>query len=107
MSFLQVIARLRPSFIEQRKSMREHVDFPAWIESDFETRHSSCTVLDVSDGGARILVSARTPVAKEFWLVFSRDGTRRRRCRIVWRSEDQIGLSYEGPLLGSDLAMAN
>jgi PilZ domain-containing protein len=107
MSLLQVFARLKPSFIEQRRAIREHVDFPAWIQSDLEPVHSDCTVLDVSDGGARILVSARTRVAKEFWLVFSRDGTRRRRCRIVWRSEDQIGLRYAGPLLGSDLTVAN
>jgi PilZ domain-containing protein len=107
MSFLQVIARLRPSFIEQRRSTREHVDFPAWIESDFEVRSRECTVLDVSDGGARIMVSQRTRVPAEFWLVFSRDGKKRRRCRMVWRSDDQIGLSYLGPLQSGELTVAN
>jgi hypothetical protein len=107
MSFLQVIARPRPSFIEQRRSTREHVDFPAWIQSDVEVRSRECTVLDVSDGGARIMVSQRMRIPTEFWLVFSRDGKKRRRCRVVWRSEDQIGVTYLGQLQPAEPTFAN
>ena len=97
MSLLQAIARAGRSFMEQRRSMRELVQFPAWIKADNESRIRECTILDVSDGGARILVSAPSYVTKEFWLLLTKDGTRRRRCRIAWRSDDQIGVSYLGP----------
>jgi hypothetical protein len=98
MPLLQAIMRFGQTFIEQRRSRREPVYFPAWIASDADLQWHPCTVLDVSDGGARIMLSSRTRVPKEFWLVLTRDGTRRRRCEIAWRSDDQIGVSYLGPL---------
>jgi hypothetical protein len=108
MSLLQVITRATQSFIEQRRSMREQVNFPAWIELGLRSQRRDCTVLDVSDGGARIALSSRDAPSKEFWLVFSKDGTRRRRCRVIWRSADQIGVSYLGPIQsGAFLSMLN
>jgi hypothetical protein len=98
MPLLQAIFRYGRSFIEQRRWLRESVYFPAWITSDAGPQWHSCTVLDVSDGGARIMLSSQTCVPDEFWLVLTRDGTRRRRCQVAWRSDDQIGVSYVGPL---------
>jgi hypothetical protein len=54
--------------------------------------------LDVSDSGARVCVSSRASFPKEIRLVFSKDGTRRRRCRMAWWSSEQIGLQYLAPL---------
>src|SRR5262245_29552401 len=98
MSLLQAITRLTKTFIEQRRSMRENVDFPAWIETGHWSRRLECTVLDVSDGGARLVGPLPARLPNEFWLAFSRDGTRRRRCRVAWRSNGQIGVTYLGPL---------
>jgi hypothetical protein len=97
MSLLQAIAWVKQTFIEQRRSIREHVHFPAWTEVGDGSQRRECTVLDVSDGGARIMVSSPGRLPKEFWLVFTTDGTRRRRCRMIWRSEGQIGVKYLGP----------
>jgi hypothetical protein len=96
MSLLKAITRVKHSFIEQRRSIREHVQFPAWIEMRNRSQMRACTVLDVSEGGARIMVSSPADLPNEFWLVFSKDGKRRRRCRIAWRSEEHIGVSYLG-----------
>jgi PilZ domain len=98
MPLLQAIFRYGRAFIEQRRSLRESVHFPAWIAGDADRQWHACTVLDVSDGGARIMMSSPTRVPKEFWLILARDGTRRRRCQIAWRSDDQLGVSYVGPL---------
>jgi len=103
MPLLQAITRFKQRFIEQRRSRREPVYFPAWIESTLGSQRHECSVLDVSDGGARILVPARTRISKEFWLLLSKDGARRRRCQIAWRSDDQIGVSYLGPPEGEEL----
>jgi PilZ domain len=98
MSLLQVITRFKHTFIEQRRSIREHVHFPAWIEIGEGSQRRECTILDVSESGSRLLMSSPARFPKEFWLVFSKDGTRRRRCRMVWRSNEQIGVTYLEPL---------
>lgn len=98
MPLLRAITRYSRTFIEQRRSIREHVCFPAWIEIVSGAQGTECTVLDVSDSGARVAVSTKTRFPKEFWLVFSKDGTRRRRCCMAWRSSEQIGVTYLAPL---------
>jgi hypothetical protein len=57
----------------------------------------NCVILDVSEYGARIMVEeSGASLPKEIWLFLNPTGTRRRRCRVIWRSEDQIGVSYLG-----------
>ena len=98
MRVIQAITRLRQAFNEQRRSIREPVQFPAWLDFGNGTPRRDCTVLDVSEHGARIMVDSPVSVPKEFWLVLTKSGTRRRRCRVVWRSSGEIGVSYLGPL---------
>ena len=97
-SLFQAFAHFKRSFIEQRRSIREHVQFPAWIDIGDGSQLRSCTVLDVSEGGARVKLSSSTALPKEFWLVLTKDRTRRRHCRMVWHSDTQIGVSYLGPI---------
>jgi hypothetical protein len=59
------VTRAAKDFIEQRRSAREQVSFPAWIELGQRTQRRDCTVLDVSDGGARVLVSAAAILPRE------------------------------------------
>lgn len=98
MSLLQAIKRVKQTFIEQRRSIREDVQFPAWIDIADGSQPRNCTVLDVSEGGARIMLSSPTELPKDFWLVLTKDRTRRRYCRLVWRSDTQIGVAYLGPI---------
>ena len=96
MSLLQTIMGVRQAFIDQRRSQREDVRFPAWIDvGSGELRE--CTVLDVSDEGARLAIKSPRTLPEVFYLVLSRNGTRRP-CRLIWRSDDEIGLFYLGPL---------
>jgi hypothetical protein len=96
LSLLQAIMGVRQAFIEQRRSLREDVRFPAWVDvGSGELR--DCTVLDVSDEGARIAIDAPHLLPVAFYLVLSRSGTRRP-CRLIWRSKDEAGLFYLGPL---------
>ena len=97
-SLFQAFARFKPTFIEQRRSLREHVQFPAWIDIGDGSQPRNCTVLDVSEDGARIMLSSTAELPKEFWLVLTKDGTRRRHCRMVWRTETQIGVEYLGAI---------
>jgi len=96
MSLLQVINPFKRFYDEQRRSPREYVSFPAWIAVGTGTVTVPCTVLDVSEHGARIEVAHLPGVPDEFYIFLSKDGTRRRRCRIAWRSDVQIGVIYMG-----------
>jgi len=96
MAILQAFSRLTQTFIEHRRSLRQPVQFPAWIDFGNGSEQRECTVLDVSDGGARLMVAAPALLPKEFWLLLTRSGVRRRRCKIVWRSDVEIGVRYLG-----------
>ena len=98
MSLFQVFARFKPAFIERRRSIREQVQFPAWIDAGDGSRPRSCTVIDVSESGARIMVPSPAFLPKEFWLVLTKDGLRRRHCRVVWYTEAQAGIKYLGAI---------
>jgi hypothetical protein len=87
MSLLHAIARFKTSFIEKRRSIRERVQFPAWVDTLDGSRPRSREVLDVSEGGALIMMLSQEELPKEFWLVFTKDRTRRRHCRMAWRSD--------------------
>jgi hypothetical protein len=97
-SLFQALTRFKRTFIERRRSIREHVEFPAWIDIGDGSPPRNCTVLDVSETGARIMVSFPADLPKEFWLLLTKDRTRRRHCRRVWRSNTQVGVTYLGSI---------
>jgi PilZ domain len=97
-SLFQAFARFKQTFIEQRRSIREYVDFPAWIDVGDGSQPRKCTVVDVSEDGARVMAAFPAKLPKEFWLLLSKDRTRRRRCRMVWRSDTQVGIQYLGDI---------
>lgn len=96
MSLLQAITRVKQTFIEQRRSIREHVHFPAWIDIGNGSQPRDCIVLDVSEGGFGIMISSPAELPPEFWLILTEQGTIRCRCRIVWRTGEQIGVTCLG-----------
>ena len=96
MSLLQAINPFKRHYSEQRRAIRESVDFPAWIAIGKGAVTLPCTVLDVSEHGARIELASPGGVPDDFCLFLTRDGSRQRRCRVVWRSDAQIGVSYMG-----------
>jgi hypothetical protein len=81
-------------YLEKRQSPRHRVDFPAWIDLGDGAQARTCRLWDVSDAGARITVDQPNDVPAEFSLIISLDGTLRRRCRVIWRSDEQIGACY-------------
>ena len=97
-SLFETFTRFKRSFIDQRRAKREYVDFPAWIDIDDGSQPRCCTVLDVSESGARITTASPGKLPNEFWLLLTENRTRRRRCRMVWRNETQFGVQYLGEI---------
>lgn len=60
------------------------------------TWHRDCSMLDVSDTGARLALKSSIEGLnlKEFFLVLSSSGVAFRRCELAWINGDQIGATF-------------
>jgi hypothetical protein len=53
-----------------------------------------CTVQDITSGGACLKLANTYGVPENFELTFEH-GRTRRRCRVVWRTHDKLGVSFQ------------
>jgi hypothetical protein len=57
---------------------------------------TSCEIVDISDGGARLrpLMCMPKALPEKFTLLLSTCGRVRRNCRVVWRSANELGVQF-------------
>jgi hypothetical protein len=79
---------------EKRRSLRRSVSYPAFLDLGDNAPPRECVLCDASQEGALISVSDPPSLPEEFTLALSIDGSARRRCRIMWRTRDQIGVAF-------------
>lgn len=89
------------TFRENRKSQREQVHYPAWVETE-GGKLRQCVIEDVSLGGARIILPAALELPDEFPLWLSGRRKNGRRCRTVWRDGRVLGVQFLGNLAKSE-----
>ena len=53
--------------------------------------------MDISEDGARLAVDQPHSLPNEFSLNIYNGVIVTRRCRVVWRSSDQVGVNYTEP----------
>ena len=75
---------------EHRTAPRHRVLKGARIE--FGGGAIDCTVRNLSDGGAALDVTSPLGIPTEFTLVTDSGP---RRCRVVWRKEKRLGVTFE------------
>ncbi|MBR1219521.1 PilZ domain-containing protein [Bradyrhizobium sp. U87765 SZCCT0131] len=83
---------------KEARKKRVKTDHDAWMMLDGGFARRKCTVLDLSNGGARIRVHDTNPVSGKVRLAFSRDVRKVTHCRLVWRDESIIGLEFMVPV---------
>jgi PilZ domain len=78
----------------KKRATRKSVQQSAWIvlEGGFAAR--PCTVIDLSDSGAKIRVDDPSSVNSKLRLSFSRDGRKGRSCEVAWRRGNTLGLKF-------------
>jgi PilZ domain-containing protein len=76
---------------ELRRSARRTVRYPARIDAGNGSPVLACTLADISQTGARLVVALGSDPPDEFSLLL---GGASRRCRVVWRSEKQVGVRF-------------
>jgi len=80
--------------LQKKRETRKSIQQAGWIvlEGGFAARH--CTVLDLSDSGAKIRTGDPSAVNSKLKLSFSRDGRKGQTCKVVWRRGQPIGLKF-------------
>ena len=80
-----------PSGRDRRKAKRlTHMQFASFIET--EAKKCDCLVNEVSETGARIEVQEARALPDTFVLHLS--GKIPRRCRVIWRTDDAVGIVW-------------
>jgi hypothetical protein len=81
----------------RRKSLRRTFGYPARILLGRETPPISCVIIDISETGAQLEVpAAAADVPETFALLIGGRSDVQRRCRVVWRSLNKIGVQFNG-----------
>src|SRR5882757_3957854 len=83
---------------DKRKNLRRSLTYPAFLDFGDGLPSRECTLCDASQEGAQLTVADVSSLPDEFILALSSDGAARRHCRVVWRTETQIGVLFlRGP----------
>jgi hypothetical protein len=78
---------------ERRTAPRRRVEYAGTIERP-RGRRDLCVVWDLSKAGARIVVPSARDVPERFALVVTKAKSERHECRVMWRTECQVGVSF-------------
>ncbi len=76
-----------------RKSLSASAQQRASIDLGDGSPHRNCMICDISPTGARIALAGKNDIPDEFRLMLGGGGAHRR-CRVVWRTEQQIGIEF-------------
>ena len=80
-------------FGRKTRPARRRTNQPAWITVDGGFAARQCTVIDISEGGARLRVEDPQFVKREFQLKLERSSPGRA-CKIAWKNGDVIGIKF-------------
>jgi hypothetical protein len=80
---------------DNRRHIRRPIQIPAKITTESGATLHDCVVLDISEDGARLGIEAAQVAPDEFKIVFTPGGCPYRGCRVLWRSETQLGVLFD------------
>lgn len=76
------------------RSYRRRVDQSAWVAIERDFALQPCTVVDLSDEGARLNVERPDQLPQHFRLTFSRATRNGRRCEVSWKHGRSVGVRF-------------
>ena len=77
-----------------RQDNRNKVDRVAWICVGDGLPLRNCTLIDISDSGAKVELEDADDIPGIFSLWLSRHGHPRYSCRVVWSHKNKIGVQF-------------
>jgi len=79
---------------DRRASFRVEWNSPSTIYDVDRHLERPCIVSDFSNGGAKITGVRTRTIPNEFRLRISHNEGRARTCRVIWRSDDTLGVEF-------------
>jgi hypothetical protein len=86
-----------------RQDNRNKVDRVAWISVGNGLPLRNCTLIDISESGAKLALKEVENIPDVFSLWLSRHGHPRYSCRVVWSRQNSIGVQF----LSADVSINN
>jgi PilZ domain len=82
--------------VDRRGSPRQALGRDGLVYSEDGKPIGACQLCDVSATGARLSLAPRVlaTLPQEFILVLAKQAKVHRRCRIVWRGQDEVGVRF-------------
>ena len=78
----------------RRKGDRQTIDHPCWIDVGHGRPPTQGRLCNVSVSGAKLTCEGAAELPNEFNLYLTHDGTVGRKCKVVRRTENEIGLRF-------------
>jgi len=78
----------------KKRQARKSLQQPGWItlEGGFAARR--CVVRDMSSTGAKITIDDPNMLPAKLRLAFARDARTGRKCEVVWRRGNSVGVKF-------------
>jgi hypothetical protein len=80
-------------FFNRRRCPRRTANDVVWIEK-VPTILERCTLVNVSEIGARLTISDVYDLPESFALHLTRESAGARRCQIIWRRDHEVGVEF-------------
>jgi len=80
---------------QSRRENRQEDGRRAWLDARGGSALLNCTVIDISESGAKLAIDGVEQIPENFSLWLSRKGQPRYACRVVWRSFNAVGVTFE------------
>lgn len=77
------------------KTYQRPLDLPAFLYTAEGQPLGACRMREVSGAGATLASAPSGDLPEMLLLSLSRNGKVRRRCRLMWRNEDEIGVHFQ------------
>jgi hypothetical protein len=82
-------------FFNRRLFFRRAINEPAWIERAPSNILERCTLVNVSEIGARLTISDVYDLPDNFALHLTRGGSKPgRQCQVIWQHDHEIGVEF-------------
>jgi hypothetical protein len=85
---------MREHRYENRRAKRTPKRQAAWISHGSGHSDVPCVLWDISATGARLSAARPNFLPSGFTLLLSKDGRARKYCRVIWRSDTQLGVEF-------------
>jgi hypothetical protein len=76
-----------------KRSERTSPPTPAWIVINGRADRE-CTVLDIAQIGAKVVVESSQGIPNRFELAFFQSLDKRQKCEVIWRRGKMLGVKF-------------